>query len=161
MRTDLSASTMTSFFAYPGGDAERADPAFLAGATGEEWQILVREIGAHAFEAGEDLIAAGDPGDAFYILIEGRVQVVAPALFGTRIVATIEAGSVFGEIAFLDGGTRTATVRAITGGTMMRLTRAGLDALQERDPALATRIALDLGRICAARLRRTLRLLDR
>ncbi len=148
------------FFDYPGGSASVGDqPAFLSGASSSDWETILRYVGAEPFVAQQILLEAGDPGDTFCILAEGRVQVQPPA--SKRVVATIEAGSIFGEIAFLDGGTRTATIRALTNGTMIRVTREGFAKLQAREPQLAQRIALDLGRICAARLRKMLTMIGR
>ncbi|MGA2394606.1 MAG: cyclic nucleotide-binding domain-containing protein [Candidatus Lustribacter sp.] len=153
---------MARFFDYPDGSVVADEPAFLAGATSADWQTIVRNLNAERFAAGQVLIAAGDDADSFCILAEGRVQVLARSVFGLkRVVATIEPGSIFGEIAFLDGGRRTATVRAVSAGAMIRITHENFSRLQVTNPALAQRIALDLGRICAARLRKTLKLIGR
>ena len=132
------------------------DRVFLPSATDADWQILLRSVGAEPFVAGQVLIQAGDAGDCFFILASGDVRVIAPAMFGEKTIATIHAGSVFGEIAFLDGGMRTATVRALTDGHMLRVSREAFVAIQAFEPQLAQRIALDLGRLCASRLRQTL-----
>lgn len=153
---------MARFFDYPEGSVVADEPAFLAGATSADWRKIVRHLATERFAAGQVLIAAGDDADSFCILAEGRVEVLARAVFGLqRVVATIERGSIFGEIAFLDGGRRTATVRAISAGAIVRVTHENFAALQAADPELAQRIALDLGRICAARLRKTLKLIGR
>lgn len=145
------------FYKVPNGPPEIADErTFLPDATDEDWQALLRSVGVEPFVEDQILIRAGDPGDCFFILVDGNVQVETPAVFGTKIIATIRAGSVFGEIAFLDGGARTATVRARTAGTMLRVSRSSFIAIQAWEPQLAQRIALDLGRLCAIRLRQTL-----
>lgn len=153
---------MARFFDYPDGSVVADERAFLAGATSDDWQTIVRNLDAERFVAGQNLMADGDDGDSFCILAEGRVEVFVRTAFGLkRVVATIQPGSIFGEIAFLDGGRRTATVRAVTAGAMIRITHENLNRLQVTDPELAQRILLDLGRICAARLRKTLKLIGR
>jgi CRP-like cAMP-binding protein len=149
------------FFDYP--EAPQLPPAhtFLDGASDGDWKTLLRYTGAEPFVLEQILLKEGDPGDAFFILVEGRVQVLSPTPFGQRTVATIEPGSVFGEIAFLDGGTRSATVRAMSDGALIRVSREAFAKLQKWEPQLAQRIALDLARICAGRLRQTLRLIGR
>ena len=74
-------------------------------------------------------------------------------------MATIDAGSVFGEISFLDGGSRSGTVRAREAGEMLRLDFEAFEVLSARTPALATAVLLDLARIVAVRLRDTTALL--
>ena len=148
-----------AFFDYPGSsESERTDLPFLAGASSDDWKALLRHLSAEKFVAKQVLMQAGDPGDSFLIIAEGSVEVDTPISNRRRAIARIDAGSIVGEIGFLDGGVRTATVRALTDGTMMRVTRSGYTILQSWQPALAQRIAMDLGRICATRLRRLLRL---
>jgi CRP/FNR family transcriptional regulator, cyclic AMP receptor protein len=66
---------------------------------------------------------------------------------------TIEAPSVLGEIAFLDGGPRSASLVAETDGELVRFDMDAFEALAAAEPDLGRRIALDLGRVAAVRLR--------
>ena len=58
------------------------------------------------FEKGETIIEEGDIDDSFYILISGQVTVQK----GGREVATLESGVCFGEMAYLTGEARSATI---------------------------------------------------
>lgn len=60
-------------------------------------------------DAGEVVFGAGEPGDGFYVVADGAVQV----LDGERVVRTMGAGEGFGEIALLGSTRRTMTVRAV------------------------------------------------
>ena len=60
----------------------------------------------------------------------------------------------FGELAFLDGLPRSATVRAVEDGEALRLSFEAFETLAARHAELGRAILLDLGRIAALRLRR-------
>jgi MFS family permease len=68
--------------------------------------------------AGEVVIRAGDPGDRFYIVADGELEVV-----GDGLHRTVEKGDHFGEIALLRDMSRTATVRAVTDSQLYALER--------------------------------------
>jgi sulfate-transporting ATPase len=68
---------------------------------------------AMTYSPSEVIIQQGDPATKFYILLEGEVDIVQE--FGDqpeRLLARRGRGEYFGEIGLLEGGTRTATVRA-------------------------------------------------
>ena len=67
---------------------------------------------------GDVVIKVGEPGDRFYIVGEGELEVVAEG-----VSASAEAGDHFGEIALLRGVTRTATVRAVADSKLYALER--------------------------------------
>lgn len=69
------------------------------------------EIGVlQKLKESEILFKEDDPGDAFYIILTGSVEVVAEKL--DKTLATLQAGDFFGELALMLGIPRTATVKA-------------------------------------------------
>ena len=70
-------------------------------------------------------------------------------------MSIIDAGSVFGEQAFVDGHPRSASVRAISPGELRRLDYDAFERLSEVDPQLAQALITDLARVLSERLRRT------
>jgi CRP-like cAMP-binding protein len=77
------------------------------------------------YKAGEEVIRQGDPGDHYYIIQEGRCQVLrAPPSGGKEIkLAELHAGDSFGEEALITNTTRNATVSMLTPGVLMRLSK--------------------------------------
>jgi len=109
------------------------------------------------FGTGEIVCSQGDPGDALYAVVTGRIRISSGAADGREIFLNImEPGDSFGEIALLDGGTRTATAVAMVASELVSLRRDHLLALLEREP----RVALELLRLCGERLRWTSGLLE-
>jgi CRP/FNR family cyclic AMP-dependent transcriptional regulator len=127
---------------------------FLADLSSDDWARMQKIVKSRLFRPGDDLIRAGDKDDSFYILTEGEVEVT----IGNKILATIAEGSVFGEISFFDGALRSATIRAKTKGSAIRVTREDLDSLAAWEPEISRKMLFDLGRILAMRLRWTTKL---
>ena len=69
-------------------------------------------------------------------------------------VSTVEAGTVFGELALFGQGPRTADVIAASNDRVLVLDRAGLDALAEERPHTHAALVLAVGASLAERLRR-------
>ena len=104
--------------------------------------------------------AQGARDDALCILVDGSVEVfVRHRPFPDRVLDRLSAGSVFGEVSFFDGGVRSASIRAHSDGTLLRMTRRKFDVLAAWEPRLGQRILADLGKILASRLRRMTRMM--
>ena len=145
-----------SFFDYP--NEPPASPGdvdlLLADASDEEWAALLEHTRYRRFGPGDAVITAGTQDRSLYLVLEGQLEVLAPhGRRGYRRIASPGAGSVIGELAFFDGGVRSALVRAVTPAVLAELSPAEFDALAVASPALARRLLFDLGRILAHRLR--------
>jgi CRP/FNR family transcriptional regulator, cyclic AMP receptor protein len=120
----------------------------------EDWERLLGHSEMLRFGPGDLVIRAGEEDRALYIVAEGTLEIV---LYNERgeehRYGTIGARSVTGEMAFLDGRPRAATIRALTDGELLRISFESYEALAARHPELGRAILLDLGRILAARLR--------
>ncbi len=105
-----------------------------------------------SYREGEAICSQGDPGDALYGIVSGRVRISTGDADGREIFLNImEPGDTFGEIALLDGGTRTASAIAMEKCELVSLRRDHLLALLLREP----QVALELLRLCGERLRWT------
>lgn len=117
----------------------------------DELTPLLREAREHGARKGKTLLEQGDEGDFLIILLEGQVRITVYTSNGREIVLDYaSAGSVLGEIALLDGGTRTASVIAMEPVRYLTLSRA----VFERVIAENHHIGLRLMRELAQRLRR-------
>ena len=85
--------------------------------TAEELNDLAGRVRRRPFSHGEAIVRQGDAPDAFYVIRRGRCVVVESTTDGGEsVIASLEPGSTFGELALLEGTPRSATVRAESAG---------------------------------------------
>jgi CRP/FNR family cyclic AMP-dependent transcriptional regulator len=101
---------------------------------------------AARFDAKTRIVSAGDPGDAFYVMLAGRAEVHRGR---GRPKVEIGPGAYFGEMALLDGAPRSATVVATSETICLMLARKQFERVLKDEPA----VAYALLRTLAARLR--------
>jgi NTE family protein/lysophospholipid hydrolase len=107
------------------------------------WRRLARD---------EVLFKQGDPGDALYMVIHGRLQVSVQAEGkDASVIGEVARGEWVGEMALLDGLPRSATVVALRDSELMGLSRDGFDLLVAKHP----QILLPMMRMLTRRLRST------
>jgi CRP-like cAMP-binding protein len=145
-----------SFFEYPNEPPAASGKVqlLLADASDQEWATLLGHTRYRRFNPGDAVVAVGSREQSLYIVLEGQLEVLAPrGRRGYKRIASVDAGSVIGELSFFDGGTRSALVRAAAPAMLAELSPAAFDALAVASPDLARRLLFDLGRILAQRLR--------
>lgn len=113
-------------------------------------EALLALMTRQSVEAGEPVFWFGDRGDTLYIVEDGRVEVTAPDARGGHVrLDTLGPGGVFGELGLIDGGPRSATVRALTDCSLLALPREPFHAFLRQRPD----VAIDMLQVLGARLR--------
>jgi eukaryotic-like serine/threonine-protein kinase len=79
------------------------------------------------FPAGSVIVREGEAGDAAYIIVSGRCEIQKELPSGNESLQSIGPGDVFGEMAILSEGPRTATVVAVEDTTVLVVTAAILE----------------------------------
>ncbi|MCB1623143.1 MAG: Crp/Fnr family transcriptional regulator [Pseudomonadales bacterium] len=104
------------------------------------------------FDSGTLIFSQGDPVDALYCVVMGKIRISAATADGREVFLNVmEAGDSFGEIALLDGRARTATATAIMPCELLAIRRDQFLTVLEREPILVR----ELLRLCGERLRWT------
>ena len=99
------------------------------------------------FPAGTRVFHEGDSSDACYIVSEGSFRVTREHSDGRAItLATLGPGEIFGELAMLDGDTRSASAESITDGTLLALPANDVRALLARHPEISLKLVAGLVR---------------
>jgi CRP-like cAMP-binding protein len=90
------------------------------GLSSEDLKRFAAGVKLRTFDSGATIIRQGDPADAFYVVMEGEVEVVRDRPNGTlEHVSYIGKAGYFGEIGLLHGVPRTATVRVSNDRTQV------------------------------------------
>jgi CRP/FNR family transcriptional regulator, cyclic AMP receptor protein len=120
------------------------DPTFLANInmfellSEDDRLALAKVIDEEKISEGHALFQAGDPGDSLFIVQSGEIELFIKDTAGQKIVlATPSAGDMFGELAMLDSGPRTATAVALKDSDVLVLDRDDLVLLFQRKPEAA------------------------
>jgi CRP-like cAMP-binding protein len=93
---------------------------------GERLRHLAGRLERLDVPTGEDIIRRAEAGEECYVLMSGRVEVLAGGADGEHKLATLDPGSLFGEAALLTDEPRNATVRALEPCTLLVLRRSDL-----------------------------------
>src|SRR5687768_18107943 len=121
-------------------------------ASGEMLESLANRLRRRRFRRNEVIFHQGDPGDSLHVVASGAVKIVLPSTEGEEaIIATLRPGDFFGELALLDGASRSATAAAIEPSETLVLPRAVfsdlLDTLPGLRDALLAGLAYELRRL--------------
>lgn len=103
------------------------------------------------FQADQVICEQGDQGDSMYIIVDGSADVIVNLPAGPLTVASLKKNNFFGEIAILCDVPRTATVRASTSLTALKITKDLFYRLVSEFPLMAVEIMREI----AARLDNT------
>jgi CRP/FNR family cyclic AMP-dependent transcriptional regulator len=115
---------------------------------------MVEQAGRRVVDKGQMVFWQDDPGEAMFVLLEGSVKLVVCSRDGELIeLHRHDAPAIFGELALLDGGPRSASAEAVERATLLVVTRPELLGLLRSDDQVAEALLRTLGAI----VRRTTR----
>lgn len=148
----LAGTAIAASPAVPGAPAESDSggplahiPLFSALAPSEQ-QALFASMRIEAIEPNQTIFWRGDQGDSFYLISRGQVSISVPSDQGEHVMLDyLGPGGFFGEISLLDGGPRTATVRAATTTELYVLRRDDFHAFMRARPDVAIEILTIMG----------------
>jgi CRP-like cAMP-binding protein len=110
--------------------------------TGRQLREIARITEVRELAAGTGLTRAGEPGDEFFLIVDGSARVDVPGGRSGRL----SPGDFFGEMSLLDEGPRTATVTAETAIRVLVIKRRHFATLLREAPALTMKLCATLAR---------------
>lgn len=91
----------------------------FAGLSGEELEKLKVIFKENHLKGGEVLFSQGDAASDLFIVSEGFVEVIREGQGKEKVIVNLGPGQSVGEMALVDQGTRSATIRAVQEGTVV------------------------------------------
>jgi len=114
--------------------------------TEEDRAQLALVVDRRELPAGTTLFQAGEPGESLFVVSRGEVELFIKDTAGQKIVLTVARdGEIFGELALLDRGARTATALALVDTELLELDRDDLLLLFQKTPEAAVRLLAAVG----------------
>jgi len=119
-----------------------------------------REVAAMAtqttFAKGQTIFVQDEPGDRMFVLAEGAVKLVVRSRHGEVMeLARHRPPAVFGEVALLDGGPRSASAEAIEPSLLLGIARAKVIELLRSDSGVVDALLRSLGELVRRANRQT------
>ena len=106
-----------------------------------ELESVARAFSPRTFPGGSPIIRESEPGDLFFVLLRGEVKVFVDSPDGREVVLShLQAGDFFGEMALLEGDSRSASVTALTDCELAAIGRSEFFAVLSRDFSLTKKI---------------------
>lgn len=107
---------------------------------------MAPEVITRTHRKGDLIFSQGDPGMALYVVAAGMVKISLESTRGDEmILATLRPPELFGELAVIDEGPRTASARALEPTTLLAVTRPVFLRMLRENPALMDALHRSLG----------------
>ena len=104
-------------------------------------QRMMRIATRQIYAAGQTVVTEGDPGDSFFVIAKGSVNVSVDDFRRQKRVATLGQGSFFGEIAVITDQPRSATVTAADALELLRFDKAPVQEILREYPRIRELLA--------------------
>ncbi len=121
--------------------------------TEEEYVRLLDDTIPVSAEPGDVIFFKGAPSTSLVIVVAGELEVFEESKGRMIVLGTVPAGSVVGEVGFLDGRPRTRHVRAKSACELRKITREGFVELLNVAPILFAKMMVALSELLAGRYR--------
>lgn len=126
---------------------------FFTGLGDGELRKIARLFTQKLYRPGEPVFYKGDASDEAYVVMRGQIDIILEP--DTPPIASVSAGGILGELAFLDGSPRTAMALPRQPSILLVVQRKAFYDLVQREPHLGMVVMRNIGLELSRRLRKT------
>lgn len=122
----------------------------------EDWGIYKSYLEKASYAAGDILYREGDAGDFLAYIVSGHLEALKETEFLAKpvILAKFFAGSLVGEMAFIDGSRRSVSIKVIEDTELLIFTRQSHEKLLDEAPRVMAKLFNGISHLLSLRLRR-------
>lgn len=110
---------------------------------------------SYEYKDGNYVFKEGTHGGYMFFIVDGTVDVIKQIDTQKTKVATLGAGRSVGEMSLIDGGTRSATVKATSDLSLIVLKREDFQKLLDEEPVIANKVLMGIAKLLSDSLRET------
>jgi len=118
------------------------DTPIFANTSEKSLETMIKSAVQKTVSPGEKLVQEGQGGVGFYLILEGKAEVIKDG----QKLAELETGNFFGELAVIDGEPRTADVVAVTETKCWVLSQWAMKSVLDNHPEVALSMLEELAR---------------
>lgn len=119
----------------------------------DEIQQVLHIIEVRSFQAGDMVFKEGEPGDTWYVLYRGEIEVLTNANGDPEVISVLSPPACFGEMAVLDGLPRSASIRTTEDSIVLCVPRTAFDELLASGNEVAFKLLHHMAILLAHRAR--------
>ncbi|MEN8193906.1 MAG: cyclic nucleotide-binding domain-containing protein [Bacteroidota bacterium] len=107
-----------------------------------------------SYKSNEYVFHQGDPGNAFYIIVEGSIKIIQTSEENKEILSTeLHRGDFLGELALIEDDIRPASAVALSNSKLAVIFKSDLDSFMKKYPLAGVEIMRNLSHILSTRLK--------
>jgi CRP/FNR family cyclic AMP-dependent transcriptional regulator len=118
-----------------------------------EVEEIEKRVVQKNLEQGTVIYKQGTKGLSVCFVVEGELSVIKRGDDGDATISSVEKGQSVGEMAIIDGLTRSADVVAATDATVLILKRVDFESLVAEQPEIAVKVLVSLAKVLSKRIR--------
>jgi CRP/FNR family transcriptional regulator, cyclic AMP receptor protein len=142
--------------------AQLARLSLFQGMSGDDLNAIAGACTDASYAAGQTILQEGEVSRALWLLLDGTAEVdLEVPKAGERVIAELNAPSIFGESSFFHSHPHSATVKSRTATRLLRLDRTRFDQLVSENNVAALRLGVKAAEILAGRLFQTDRFVEK